>query len=419
PSHLPEFGGALVRRDLPPPEAEAAITAAARVRRRSRRRLRVEISVLLTATALVGLGWLSGLSVLDDLQIAVFAGWVAGTWTLRSALFARRPRINEPLWSVPSAIAGLGVGAGIGSLFIPNEGLATRLVYGAGAIGLVSASALLSLYLMLAAQARLQRWRFSADTSGHVLHWCLAAALYSLLWGVLGPRGGWLLGAVWVAGMYPLLRASRVPTISGRPLVFLRNFALGDRSASLLRAVAERWLELGPVDLITGPDVAGAKPDPTMVLALLTLRLRKRFVSRPSDAEAALASWNAGPPRDGRHRIRELACRDSAWEAVVSLLVNRPEVMVVMDLRGFDANNRGCARELEILRRGALAQGRVILLIDDRTDLYLLASIIARESDPPDAPLLVYDVRESEPETALRVVALAAAASRERTAVLI
>ncbi len=384
------------------------MTVAARLRRRSHRRLVVEISVLLVATALVGLGWLSGRAALDGLQLGVFSGWVVATWMLRSVLFARRPRISEPLWSVPCSLAGLGVAVGMGMLlFLPGEDTATRLVYGAGGMALLLFFAILSLYLVLGGQARLQQWGLSADTSAHLLHWIIAAVAYSLLWGALGPPGGWLLGAVWIAGMCPLIWVSRDRTFPARPLVFLRNFSLGDRSARLLREVAERWLELGPVDLVTGPDVAGAKPDPAMVLALLTLRLRDRFVSGPSEATAALAPGNLGTPRDGRYRIRELACRETTWEAVVSSLVDRPQVMIVMDLRGFNSNNQGCARELEILGRGPLAQGRVILMIDDRTDLYLLASIVASAQEPLDAPLPVYEVKESEGETALRIVDLA------------
>ena len=56
------------------------------------------------------------------------------------------------------------------------------------------------------------------------------------------------------------------------------------------------------------------------------------------------------PDRDGRFRINEFCCRDDTWQATVVALIERADA-VVMDLRGFTAERRGCEFELKELAR--------------------------------------------------------------------
>ena len=78
------------------------------------------------------------------------------------------------------------------------------------------------------------------------------------------------------------------------------------------------------------------------------------------------------PDRDGRFRINEFCCRDDTWQATVVALIERADA-IVMDLRGFTAERRGC--EFELRQLVARTQpGRVVLIVDASTDRALLAA---------------------------------------------
>ena len=85
-------------------------------------------------------------------------------------------------------------------------------------------------------------------------------------------------------------------------------------------------------------------------------------------------------------------------------LLTRCDV-VVMDLRSFGAENQGSAHELELLSsRGALS--RTVLLVDHRTDLVLLNSILG-SGDHGGATLL--EAKNGDLDEALSALAAASA----------
>lgn len=73
--------------------------------------------------------------------------------------------------------------------------------------------------------------------------------------------------------------------------------------------------------------------------------------------------WRADP--DGRYRINECYCFDSTWRAAVRALLARASV-VLMDLRGFRAENQGCRHELRMLAQAGRLR-RVVVLHDSQT----------------------------------------------------
>ena len=62
---------------------------------------------------------------------------------------------------------------------------------------------------------------------------------------------------------------------------------------------------------------------------------------------ARVAALDVAADADGRYRVNECDCHDTTWQAA---LVARSD-LVLMDLRGFQARNAGCAHELAVLAR--------------------------------------------------------------------
>ena len=79
-----------------------------------------------------------------------------------------------------------------------------------------------------------------------------------------------------------------------------------------------------------------------------------------------LRDFDLAPDPDGRYRVNECYCFDTTWQVALAALVTRADV-VLMDLRGFQAANRGCQHELGVLAAATHLQ-RVVLLADARTD---------------------------------------------------
>lgn len=87
----------------------------------------------------------------------------------------------------------------------------------------------------------------------------------------------------------------------------------------------------------------------------MTAARRQRRSARP-----------ALPDPDGRYRVADFYCFDSTWKLALAALVARADV-VLMDLRGLVADNRGCLHELGVLALAAHLQ-RVVLQFDRHTD---------------------------------------------------
>ena len=98
--------------------------------------------------------------------------------------------------------------------------------------------------------------------------------------------------------------------------------------------------------------------------------MHRRFVIEPSDLDQRLAAFDNAPDPDGRYRVNELFCGDDAWREAVARLMETSD-LVVMDLRGFSAEHRGCIVELQSLI-DLVPVTKTILMVDGSTDVPLL-----------------------------------------------
>src|SRR5262249_3901271 len=78
------------------------------------------------------------------------------------------------------------------------------------------------------------------------------------------------------------------PTVRGPLLLLLRVFALGARSQRLFDTLSTRWLRIGSIALIAGPDLVTAIVEPHEFLDFVAGRLSRRFVRRTAALERPL-----------------------------------------------------------------------------------------------------------------------------------
>ena len=145
-------------------------------------------------------------------------------------------------------------------------------------------------------------------------------------------------------------------------LLLLRVFALGARSERLFDALGKRWLRIGNIDMIAGPDLATTAVEPHEFLDFVGGRLSRQFVRDEADLARRFAARALGPDPDGRHRVNEFFCHDDTWRPTMLRLAQAADV-VLMDLRGFTPQNQGCRYELQQLL-DFVALERVVVLID-------------------------------------------------------
>jgi hypothetical protein len=156
----------------------------------------------------------------------------------------------------------------------------------------------------------------------------------------------------------------------------LRVFGDDRRSEALFDHVVQRWRSFGSIQLIVATDLASRVIDPDDILALLSGRLRSRFIAGPGDIDRRLAELDTARDPDGRFRVNEFYCRDDTWQHTLGALLARRD-LILMDLRGFCRERAGVRYELERLRdTGQLAD--TVLVLDATTDRKLLEQTLPR-----------------------------------------
>ncbi len=151
-----------------------------------------------------------------------------------------------------------------------------------------------------------------------------------------------------------------------KKLLLLRVFKLGKRSERVFDGITKHWRFVGNVQLIAGPDLAATTIEPHEFLEFLRGRLTRLFIHEKNAFDERMNSIDTQPDFDGRFRINDFFCYENTWEMVISRLVKESDV-ILMDLRSFSPERRGCIRELNELIHGVPVE-RVILLIDENTD---------------------------------------------------
>jgi hypothetical protein len=156
-------------------------------------------------------------------------------------------------------------------------------------------------------------------------------------------------------------RSEQPPT-----LLVLRVFQQDMQSQSLFDQVVERWRLSGNTVLIAGTDLADRTLDADDIFQFLDNKLAQRFIVSPADVARRIGAFDMAADLDGRYRVNECYCHDTTWQDALQALVCYSDV-VLMDLRGFQAQNAGCRYELATLAR-ASRKLRVVVLTDGRTD---------------------------------------------------
>jgi hypothetical protein len=201
-------------------------------------------------------------------------------------------------------------------------------------------------------------------------------ASFNLGWGALVC----LAPLMWIPAAVALMHHLGQPTHAGRPptLLVLRVFQQDHNVQDLFDRVIERWRLSGNTVLIAGTDLLERTIDAEDIFTFIDGRLGERFIQSPSDVPRRLADFDWQADVDGRFRVNECYCHDTTWQHALTELVHLSDV-VLMDLRNFVEQNKGCLHELHVL---ATTPGlhRVVVLINDQTQLPAAQAVAAQAS---------------------------------------
>jgi hypothetical protein len=294
---------------------------------------------------------LRALSVpLTVISIGALVGFMIGglSVTAISACFGVAPASVETTSVTPATVITTFVVMTSGVLGVWAGSQLVASLARAHERGWISDISLVSLFGLGAGAALIT---FSADREGLTLAGMSAAYL------------AWM--ALPVAAYALVLRFDRAPE-AARSLLVLRVFSRNRRSERLLDRLQTEWRYAGPVLQIGGPDLARLNVDPHEFARFLAGRTHELFV--PADVPKAklLAGLDLGADREGRFRVVEVFCFDSAWHSTVQTLIETSDA-ILLDLRGFGPQRAGTAFELvQLAAQGRL--DRTVVIGDTSTD---------------------------------------------------
>lgn len=330
-------------------------------------------------------------------SLGTISGWLAGVVAIPVlvALFlsasgrirAVAPYLLPPflLLSASSVLALEGLAAGVsGKDYAP--GWLAPLLDTLGAYGTIFFLALAPWLLLAWPVYALGRWlaaayrnkRFSDLSYLFAAYWFVilsASALPALESGGLQAGLSQLVPWLWIPVAWVVLpgwleHADPPPT-----LLVLRVFQKDAQVETLFDRVVERWRHTGNTVLIAGTDLISRTLDPDDLFAFLNRQLAGRFIASESSLPQRMAGFDLRPDPDGRYRVNECYCFDTTWQATLRALVQASDV-VLMDLRGFKPENRGCRYELGVLA-AAPDINKVVVLYDADTARQAAESEIA------------------------------------------
>lgn len=169
------------------------------------------------------------------------------------------------------------------------------------------------------------------------------------------------------------LRAAPAPQ-SPPALLMLRVFGFTARTRQLADQVGHYWRYSGPINMIGGTDLATSLMEPDELIQFWSRQLRKQFIASDADLQARLRTLDSAQDPDLRYRINEFFCHNNTWQATVKALARRSAV-VLMDLRGFGAKNRGCEFELQMLLE-VIPVARIVLLVGSGNEPQYLQQVL-------------------------------------------
>lgn len=227
---------------------------------------------------------------------------------------------------------------------------------------------------------RYQAHRFSEQSIMIDAVFLIFAIEYNLSWSkeglvrLLAPVAAFLAYKTVATAGLRLLRLCAPPDAPPKQLLLLRVFSLGRRSGQLFDGFSKLWRHVGAVRMIAGPDLATSTVEPHEILDFIAGRLQRRFISSPTALEQRLVETEPRCDPDGRYRISSFFCHDDTWKMVLGRLA-RDSDAVLMDLRGFTEEARGCIYEInELLDTVPLE--RIVFVIDRTTDEIGLVRVV-------------------------------------------
>jgi len=380
----------------------------------TRQRLSLGLAYVLPLLALAA--WaLARNPALSALDLALFWASTNLPPTLLLAFLHRRIRAVGPLVLAFMLVAVLGAETAV-RLAGQNEATMRLAVGAGGALGLDGTQTFWALLLVGAAVAALLGWRVlkwlgrrhAARRSSDQL---LTLEAMWLLFAIVQSVGFAFEGLAWLAAGPLAFLAWKLTTMAGfrlaglghaqgsaPGLLLLRVFALGTRSERLFDAFGKRWLRIGNIDMIAGPDLATTAVEPHEFLDFVGGRLSRAFVRDEADLARRHAARALGPDPDGRHRVNEFFCHDDTWRPTMLRLARAADA-VLMDLRGFSPQNEGCRYELQQLL-DHVALERVVVLVGRDTERVFLERTLAGlwQASRADSP------NRGKPQPRLRMV---------------
>jgi hypothetical protein len=219
---------------------------------------------------------------------------------------------------------------------------------------------------------------------------------------VLGMIGVYVLG--YVLTLYVgLLRARAMMSDPGRQLLLLRTFGNPGNARGLLAGLEDAWRRIGRVDLVAAGDVADVVVRPESFHFHTEEHMSARLIRCPADLRDRLQSIDTKADLDLRYPVNEFLCAPDTWRDAVFKLLPEADI-VLIDLRGFAAANRGCIYELNLLVEH-FPLDRAVLVIDASTDRQALeetladaeAAASARVKRATDGPRQVTTVNLGQP----------------------
>lgn len=299
------------------------------------------------------------------------------------AFMHRRIRAVGPLVLAFMVAAVTGAQVAVALAGSSEAALAATVRVG-GLLGLGGTATFYALLLAGAAVAALLGWaglrwlgrrhlarRASDQTLTLEAMWLLFAVVQTVSFafeGVAWMLSGVVAFAAWKGVSQAGFRIAGLGRASGPApsLLLLRVFALGAHSERLFDALGKRWLRIGNIDLIAGPDLATSAVEPHEFLDFVGGRLSRQFVRDEDDLARRLQARALGPDPDGRHRVNEFFCHDDTWKPTMLALARSADA-ILMDLRSFSPQHQGCRYELQQLLDFVPA-AKLVLLVDARTD---------------------------------------------------
>nr|WP_295077782.1 hypothetical protein [uncultured Roseateles sp.] len=201
------------------------------------------------------------------------------------------------------------------------------------------------------------------------------------------PGGGAALLLAWLGGTvasYALALGPKPDLGQGPQLLMLRVFSSDSRRHDLLDLLQGRWRFVGAVHQIGGPDMVAMNVDPYELMKFLANRLHELFLPTGISRGELQARLLTQPDKEGRYRINEVFCFNTAWQATVVQLM-QCSAAIVLDLRGMTKHRAGTGFEIKQLAQLGLLH-RVVAVGGRDTD-WLHVDLLLREAGQQPAAL--------------------------------